>query len=102
VTAQITWSYEINKTAYHLPEGCSSLGMRHGKITKAFGLSIDGGIPETLYEFITQMKNTVTADNEIINLKGDEFSYGLVEEWLRNDMLKEAIREVAKKELIND
>ena len=35
MTAQITWADEINKTAHHLPKGCSNFGMRHGKITKA-------------------------------------------------------------------
>ena len=95
MTTQITWADEINKTAHHLPKGCTNTGMRHGKITKAFGLSIDGRFPETLYRFVTH-------DNEIINLKWGEFSYSLVEEWLRNDMLKEAIREVAKKELTNE
>ena len=89
MTAKIVWSKEINRAAYHLPCQCSRLGMRHGKITKVFDLSFDGGIPETLYEF-------VAPHNEIINLKWGEFSYSLVEEWLRNDMLKEAIREVAK------
>jgi len=86
----MTRSDEINKTAYHLPKGCTRLGMRYGKITKAFVFQLHrSSHPEVLYEFVTE-------DNEIINLKWGEFSYSLVEEWLRNDMIKEAIREVDK------
>lgn len=82
----ITWCDEMDKRAYHLPSGCTHLGMRGGKITKAFGI---GSSTDTFYEFVV---DSDCSSNEVIRLKWEQFSYTLVEEWLRNDMIKEAIR----------
>jgi len=62
------------------------MGMREGKITKAFGISSS---TDTFYEFVVDSN---CSSNEVIRLKWGQFSYTLVEEWLRNDMIKEAIR----------
>ena len=82
----VTWCDKMDKRAYHLPSGCTRMGMREGKITKAFGISSS---TDTFYEFVT---DSDCSSHEVIRLKWGQFSYTLVEEWLRNDMIKEAIR----------
>ena len=82
----VTWCDKMDKRAYHLPSGCTRMGMREGKITKVFGISSS---TDTFYEFAA---DSSCSSNEVIRLKWGEFSYTLVEEWLRNDMIKEAIR----------
>ena len=62
------------------------MGMREGKITKVFGIRSS---TDTFYEFVA---DSSCSSNEVIRLKWGEFSYTLVEEWLRNNMIKEAIR----------
>ena len=83
---EVTWCDKMDKRAYHLPSGCTRMGMREGKITKAFGISSS---TDTFYEFVA---DSSCSSNEVIRLKWGQFSYTLVEEWLRNDMIKEAIR----------
>ena len=88
---EVTWCDKMDKRAYHLPSGCTNMGMRAGKITKAFGISSSF---DTFYEFVVDSNCSY---HEVINLKWGEFSYTLVEEWLRNDMIKEAIRTLDRK-----
>jgi hypothetical protein len=88
---EVTWCDKMDKRACHLPSGCTHMGMREGKITKAFGISSS---TDTFYEFVVDSNCSF---HEVINLKSGQFSYTLVEEWLRNDMIKEAIRTLDRK-----
>lgn len=93
----VTWCDKMDKRAYHLPSGCTRMGMREGKITKAFGVDSS---TDTFYEFVT---DSDCSSHEVINLKWGQFSYTLVDEWLRNNMIKEAIRTLDRKQrLINE
>mgnify|MGYP003984124733 FL=1 len=82
----VTWCDKMDRKAYHLPSGCTHMGMREGKITKVFGIRSS---TDTFYEFVA---DSSCSSHEVIRLKWGEFSYTLVEEWLRNNMIKEAIR----------
>tara|TARA_Y100000004_G_scaffold56692_1_gene63054 strand:+ start:444 stop:647 length:204 start_codon:yes stop_codon:yes gene_type:complete len=67
------------------------MGMRKGKITKAFGVDSS---TDTFYKFVVDSN---CSSHEVINLKWEQFSYTLVDEWLRNNMTKEAIRTLDRK-----
>ncbi len=87
----ITWCDKMDKRAYHLPSGCTPMGMRKGKITKAFGVDSS---TDTFYKFVVDSN---CSSHEVINLKWGQFSYTLVNECLRNNMTKEAIRTLDRK-----
>ena len=92
----VTWCDKMDRKAYHLPSGCTHLGMREGRITKAFGVISS---TDTFYEFVTDSN---CSSHEVIRLKWGQFSYTLVEEWLRNNMTKEAIRALGRRGRLGD